>query len=85
MLKILGKNPSGDSKKRMMNSANYKNGSFQNKSKTITLTEDATFLKIWKEFINANKNRFPVKPIPSVNTNLNKLNSNRYRYYQIIR
>jgi hypothetical protein len=42
-LSIYGKLPSGERLRKIKSSANYKNGSFQNLSKTNAMAEDASF------------------------------------------
>ncbi len=74
-LRIYGKLPSGERLKRIQSSPNYKDGSFQNISKTNAMAEDASFCKMMKEFLNKPKNVAPPKNLPSVKTDLKKLNN----------
>jgi L-ascorbate metabolism protein UlaG (beta-lactamase superfamily) len=74
-LSIYGKLPSGERLKRIQSSPNYKNGSFQNISKTNAMAEDASFIKTMKEFLNKPKNVIPSGILPSVKTDLKKLNA----------
>jgi L-ascorbate metabolism protein UlaG (beta-lactamase superfamily) len=72
-LSIYGKLPSGERLKRIRSSANYKNGSFQNLSKTNAMAEDASFFKTLRDFLNKPKNVQPAGTLPSVSTNLKQL------------
>lgn len=72
-LRIYGKLPSGERLKKIRNSANYRNGSFQNLSKTNAMAEDASFFKTLREFLHKNKNVKPPKPLPFVKTDLKAL------------
>lgn len=72
-LRIYGKLPWGERLKRIQASTNYRNGSFQNLSKTNAMAEDASFFKTLKEFLHKNKNVKPPIPIPFVRTDLKKL------------
>ena len=73
-LRIYGKLPAGERLKRIKNSPNYKNGSFQNLSKTNAMAEDASFCKTMKEFLHKEKNVKPPGILPFVKTDLKKLN-----------
>lgn len=44
-LSVYGKLPKGERLKRIKDSSNYKNGSFQNLSKTNAMAEDVSFLR----------------------------------------
>jgi len=56
-------------------SPNYKDGKFQNLSKTPSLTEGASYSGIIKEFFLTKKERkMPAQPLPSVKTDLMQLN-----------
>ncbi|PBQ33565.1 MBL fold metallo-hydrolase [Sphingobacteriaceae bacterium] len=72
-LSIYGKLPSGERLRKIKNSANYKNGSFQNISKTNAMAEDASFFKTMRDFLNKNKNVRPPKALPFIKTDLRKL------------
>jgi L-ascorbate metabolism protein UlaG (beta-lactamase superfamily) len=72
-LSIYGKLPSGERLRKIKLSPNYKNGSFQNLSKTNAMAEDASFCKVMKEFFNKPKNVAPPGILPSVKTDLKKL------------
>lgn len=72
-LSIYGKLPSGERFKKVAASPNYRNGSFQNLSKTNAMAEDASFFKTLREFLNKPKNVMPPGILPSVATNLKQL------------
>ena len=58
-------------------SANYRDGAFQNQSPTPSLTDGATYSSVMKEFFfMRNKRVMPEHPIPSVKTDLLSLNRN---------
>lgn len=70
MSKIFGKNPSGSRLQQIILSPNYKNGSFQNLSPTPVIVENASHLKIMRDFIHKPKDAIPPRPLPSLKTNL---------------
>lgn len=76
-LRIYGKLPSGERLKRIQASPNYKNGSFQNLSKTNAMAEDASFFKTMREFLHKPKTVQPPGPLPSVRTDLKNLRSDK--------
>ncbi len=66
-----GSIPKGDRFTKIQQSANYRNGAFQNLSNTPDLTEGATFISVMREFFFTKKIRNkPTDKIPSVKTNL---------------
>lgn len=67
-----GKLPSGARKQRIQNSNNFRNNSFQNLQNTPSFAEGESYYSIFKKFISK-KNRKPLNRIPSVKTNLHKL------------
>jgi L-ascorbate metabolism protein UlaG (beta-lactamase superfamily) len=72
-----GKKPSGERLERITKSPHYQNGSFQNLSNTPSLTEGVSYWKVLKEFFFEKKIRVtPTDEIPSVKTDLLKLNPN---------
>lgn len=75
--KTFGKNPSGERLKKIENSVNYKDGSFQNLSPTSVMLEDVSYFEMFRDFINKPKNVRPQKPIPSVKTNLKTIESDK--------
>jgi L-ascorbate metabolism protein UlaG (beta-lactamase superfamily) len=75
--KVFGKNPSGTRLARIEQSPNYKNGSFQNLSPTEVMPKDASFFEMLKDFINKPKTVEPEKELPSVQTDLINLSSEK--------
>lgn len=66
-----GKAPSGTRLQRIKQSPNFRNGKFQNLSKTPTLTEGHSYFEVIYEAYFKNKPRHsPVDIIPSVKTDL---------------
>lgn len=74
-LSIYGKLPTGQRLKRIKASANYKNNSFQNLSKTNAMAEDASFFKTMRDFLNKPRSVKPASVLPSIKTDLKKLTS----------
>lgn len=72
-----GKLPSGERLKRIKESSNYKNGSFQNLSETKMLAEEASYPKMIVDFFSKGIDREPVDTLPSVKTDLKALPSDR--------
>ena len=72
LLRVFGKNPSGDELIKVQASSNYRNNSFQNAMPT-SLMENGSMLSILWKFMNKPKNTVPPKPIPSVKTDLKSL------------
>lgn len=70
---IYGKLPGGERLKKIKASPNYKNGSFQNLSKTNAMAEDASFIKTMKEFLKKPKTVKPPGVLPSLKTDLKKM------------
>lgn len=70
--KEFGKLPSGKRLENIKKSPHYKNGKFQNLSYTPTLIEGINYYKVLKELFLA-KNRRPIDDIPSMKTDLLKL------------
>ena len=69
--KQFGKLPSGKRLERIMKSANYRNGSFQNQHVTPVMTEGVNYLQVMMNFIFGKKIRVtPVGEITSVKTDL---------------
>ncbi len=66
-----GKNPSGTRLERMKQSPNYKNGKFQNLSKTPTLAEGHSWFKVlYENYFKKKPRHYPTDLIPSVKTDL---------------
>ncbi|MDI1355863.1 MAG: MBL fold metallo-hydrolase [bacterium] len=72
-LNIYGKLPSGLRQKRIQSSSNYRDGSFQNQSKTNAMAEDASILKTLKEYMNKPKNVIPSGVLPTIKSDLHQL------------
>ena len=76
-LRITGKLPSGKHLDRLRKSPNYKNGAFQNLSPTPMMADDISYWKMMRQFFKKNKDRAPDGLLPSVKTDLMKLNSSQ--------
>jgi L-ascorbate metabolism protein UlaG (beta-lactamase superfamily) len=70
-LPTFGSNPSGNRKARVRQSPNFKNGSFQNISKTPPITEDTSYIKVIRQFFfeKSERNK-PSVIIPAKKTDL---------------
>lgn len=69
-----GKAASGERLKRIQQSSNYKDGSFQNQSYTPVMPEDVSIFKVMKDGIfNRSKRNVPKDVLPSKKTNLKQL------------
>lgn len=75
-LKIVGKLPDEAHLKKLTASPNFKNGAFQNLSRTEVMVEHGSFLRTLKDYLTKPKNTKPQGEIPSVKTNLHTLNEN---------
>lgn len=74
LIKAIGKNPHGNWLKRIENSPNYREGIFQNLTKTVVGMEDRkTFFKIFRKFMNKPAYTRPSKPLLSIKTDLKNL------------
>ena len=71
-LKVLGKNPSGNLLKKIQHSPNYVNKSFENLQPAKLFEGASMFSVLWK-FLNKPKSAIPLKPLPSVKTDLKSL------------
>lgn len=74
-LKITGKLPSGKYKERILQSPNYKKGSFQNLSPTPMKEEGVSYWKMMREFFKKHPDTAPSAKLPFVKTDLSKLKS----------
>lgn len=70
MFKILGKNPSGELKKKVQASKNFRGGKFNNLLHTKMFADDSTILKMISDLIKATPNRKPHADIPALKSNL---------------
>jgi L-ascorbate metabolism protein UlaG (beta-lactamase superfamily) len=73
MLEVFGKNPSGERLRRIQQSINYKDSSFQNLLPTEVMLKGVSIFKMLKDFANKPKSVLPSKAIPSVKTNLKNI------------
>lgn len=73
--RIAGRLPSGKHLEKLKQSPNYKKGAFQNLSLTPMMASDASYWKMMKEFFKKSKDTAPPGLVPSVKTDLHKLNS----------
>lgn len=71
--KVLGKLPSGNRLARIINSPNYKNGSFQNIEPTSVMSGDVSMFKILTDFANKPNTVRPRKELPYIVTDLKHL------------
>jgi L-ascorbate metabolism protein UlaG (beta-lactamase superfamily) len=76
-LKVTGKLPSGNHKEHLKKSPNYKGNAFQNLSDTPMKPDDASYWKMMSEFFKKSKDKLPPALMPSVKTDLDKLNSSK--------
>lgn len=65
-----GRLPSGDRQKRIENSPNFKNGTFQNLEETKLLADNASYLTMVTKFFSTDSLREPVTPLPAIKTDL---------------
>ncbi len=71
---MFGKSPSGQRLERIKNSANYKNGSFQNLNETPVMAEDVSYFAVMKDgLFNRSKRNVPKEGLPSKKTDLKAL------------
>ena len=73
MFKIFGKRPSGTRLARIKQSPNYRDGIFQNLSKTTVINPDASILKLWWMMWQSRNIVQPARPLPFVKTDLHNL------------
>ncbi len=71
--KVFGKNPAGKRLERIRQSRHYKNGSFQNVEKTAVMSEDASYVKMTREYFNKLKTVKPVAKLPSFKNDLKNI------------
>ena len=75
--KKFGQSPRGERLERIKKSPNYRDGEFQNISKTTTITADKSRFQVMKDFMFREKTRVtPDGKIPVVKTDIKALNSN---------
>jgi L-ascorbate metabolism protein UlaG (beta-lactamase superfamily) len=68
-----GRDPADARLDRIKHSPNYREGTFQNLEATSVMREDASYLDMMGDFFNKAKDNIPLKPLPSVKTDLNAL------------
>ena len=76
-LKATGKPPCGKHLEKLKRSPNYKKNAFQNLSDTPMKPDDISYWKMTREFFKKHPDRLPSASIPSVKTDLTKLNSSK--------
>ena len=70
-----GKASTGERLKRIQQSSNFRDGSFQNQSHTPVMSEDVSIFKVLKDgMFNRSKRNVPTDVMPSKKTNLKTLN-----------
>lgn len=75
MSRIFGRLPKGNRLERILQSQQYKNGSFQNSTPTAALREDASFFSILKDFTHRPKNVKPTVALPVQQTDFTALSA----------
>jgi L-ascorbate metabolism protein UlaG (beta-lactamase superfamily) len=70
MLKVFGRNPSGQRLERMKETANFKDGAFHNVLETQVTANDVSMLKMIRDFLNKPSDTAPSKRIPAVKNDL---------------
>ena len=73
MFETFGKRPSGARLARIRQSPNYRDGAFQNLSKTTVITPDSSYLKLMWTMWESRNIVQPAKRLPSVKTDLRNL------------
>ena len=68
-----GRNPAESRLDRIKKSPNYRDGSFQNPEPTEVMREGASYMGMMADFVNKAKDNTPLKPLPSVRTDLKTL------------
>jgi L-ascorbate metabolism protein UlaG (beta-lactamase superfamily) len=74
---VFGTNPSGKRLERIQQSANYKDGAFQNIHPTLVMSKDASMWKMMKEFLTKAKTTEPQEPLPSIQTDLQNIDDSK--------
>jgi L-ascorbate metabolism protein UlaG (beta-lactamase superfamily) len=73
-----GKLPAGAQLMRIQASQNFSKGQFQNQRHTPTFSEGSNFLKVLRDVtFNRSKRNRPIDPIPSVRTDLHRLDPSK--------
>ena len=71
--KQFGADPKGERLTRILNSPNYKDGTFQNFTSTPMLAEGVSYWTVMKDYLRKAEGREPQENIPTVTTNLKQL------------
>jgi L-ascorbate metabolism protein UlaG (beta-lactamase superfamily) len=71
--KQFGAEPKGERLTRILNSPNYRDGSFQNLTPTPMLAEGVTYWTVMKDYLSKAEGREPQESIPTLTTNLKQL------------
>lgn len=74
---VFGKNPEGVRLQRIINSSNYRDGSFQNLTPTEMILKDASYLKMIRDMFTKPSNVKPPQSLPSVKTDLKNLSDEK--------
>ena len=74
-IKITGKNPSGKHLETLKRSPHYKKEGFENLSDTPMTLQDSSYYDVLKKYFKKNPEVRPASPLPSVKTDLKKLQS----------
>jgi L-ascorbate metabolism protein UlaG (beta-lactamase superfamily) len=72
-LPVFGKHPEGEELVRIEQSANYKNGAFQNVLPTEVMLKESSTLKVMRDMLNKPTTVEPANPLPGVKTDLKTL------------
>ena len=75
LLKVFGRNPSGDELKKVQASNNYQNNSFHNLVPTQVM-QDVSKFSVLRKVINKPKTAVPPTPLPSIKTDVKSLPDN---------
>ncbi|MBD2756039.1 MBL fold metallo-hydrolase [Spirosoma validum] len=70
---VFGSNPAAARLDRILKSAHYRDGAFQNLEPTAVMRQDASYRDMLNDFFNKPKDNTPPRPIPSVQTDLKAL------------
>ncbi len=76
-MKQFGKNPSGEHRKKVNQSLNYKNGSFKNLLPTQMIPKEVSVMDMMKDYFTTPSDRIPKHSVPSVKTNINEIDSDK--------
>ncbi len=74
---VFGINPSGKRLERIVQSPNYKDGVFKNLNPTQVMVNDASVVKMMRDFFNKPKTTEPQETLPSTQTDLKALSDDK--------